>query len=61
MIPIAPLKSSFMIISIIGFLLSIYLVSNIWPQMGFAFAVVFVLMFIASLISMTYAPLEDYK
>lgn len=57
---IAPLKGSFMIASIIGFIISAIWVYNISPQFGFAFALVFTLMFIASLISMTYAPVP-YK
>ena len=61
MIQTAPLKASFMVLSIVGFLASVYLVSDWWPQMAFAFAVVFVLMFIASLVSMTYAPLKEYR
>jgi|ETN02SMinimDraft_4_1059925.scaffolds.fasta_scaffold142237_2 hypothetical protein len=55
---VVPLKASFMIISIVGFLLSVYLVDNVWPQMAFAFATVFVLMFIAALISMSKVPIK---
>jgi hypothetical protein len=61
MINIAPLKTSFMAASIIGFFVSVYWVSKVWEQMAFAFAILFVLMFVASLISMTYAPLRAYR
>jgi len=56
---VAPLKGSFMLISILGFVISAIYVYDINPKFGFAFSLVFVLMFIASLISMTYAPIED--
>ena len=57
---IAPLSGSYMITSIVGFLISVYIV----PKSGipnattwsFTFVLFFTLMFIASLISMTYAP-----
>ncbi len=51
----APLPGTFMIISIIGFLVvSIYTSSGrIAASWGFAFGLVFVLMFIASVISIT--------
>jgi len=53
---IAPLSSSFMLASIVGFIISsvyLYPRSATW---GFAFVLLFVLMFVASLISMTYSP-----
>lgn len=53
---IAPLSGAFMITSIVGFLISaLYILpgSNTW---GFTFVLFFTLMFVASLISMTYAP-----
>ena len=49
-----------MIIAIGGFFISVYMVADLWPQMAFAFATVFVLMFIASLIAMTKAPVGKY-
>ena len=52
---VAPLPGSFMMISILGFLVSVLMVYNYSPSFGFAFATIFVLMFVASLISMTYA------
>ena len=68
MVPIAPLKGTFMIISILGFILSVlYLYDfkdaqgNIYPwapTWGLTFAIIFAIMFIASVFSMTYAPIE---
>lgn len=55
---IAPLSGSFMLTAIVGFLISatyIYPRSATW---GFTFVIFFVLMFVASMISMTYAPAE---
>ncbi len=52
----APLPGSFMITAIIGFLTSVVLIYPNSITWGFAFATVFVLMFAASLISMTHAP-----
>jgi hypothetical protein len=55
---IAPLSGGFMITSIVGFIISsmyIYPRNTTW---GFTFVLFFVLMFVASLISMTYAPAE---
>lgn len=52
---IAPLKNSFMVISMFGFVISaIYIVPKSL-QFGFAFCLVFLVMFIASVISMTYS------
>lgn len=50
-----PLKGSFMLISILGFFITIYLVQNLSYKI--AFALVFAAMFIASVISMTKAPI----
>ena len=58
---IAYLSGGFMITSILGFLISavyVYPVSNRW---GFTFAIFFVLMFVAAMISMTYGPDESMK
>ncbi len=49
---VAPLNSTFMLISILGFLISVMLVKDIsWKV---AFGLVFALMFIASILSTTY-------
>jgi len=59
---IAPLSGAYMITSIIGFLVSIYMIpsSNIPNSNTWAFTLVlfFTLMFISSMISMTYAPTD---
>lgn len=61
---VTPLNSTFMLTSIIGFLLSAFWVPTLgYPyasDFAFAFGIVFVLMFIASLISMTYSPLSEH-
>tara|TARA_Y100000310_G_scaffold47186_1_gene43783 strand:- start:12570 stop:12806 length:237 start_codon:yes stop_codon:yes gene_type:complete len=55
---VAPLKGGYMITSIVGFLISAYYVYDISAKWGFTFALFFVLMFVSSLISMTYGPDE---
>jgi len=56
---VAALPGSFMMSSILGFLISAIWV---WPtsqSFGFAFMTVFVIMFIASIISMTYGSADE--
>ena len=55
---VAPLKGGFMITSMVGFLISAIYVFDASPRWGFTFALFFTLMFVASLISMTYGPDE---
>ena len=59
----APLKSSFMLIAIMGFLISAYYVYTLPYEQstsyGFSFMLVFTAMFVASLISMTKAPVSE--
>ena len=55
---VAPLKGGYMITSILGFLISAYYVYDVSNRWGFTFALFFMLMFIASMISMTYGPDE---
>ncbi len=55
---VAPLSSSFMLTAMVGILISGVYVYPKDPTWGFTFLVFFVLMFIASIISMTYAPVE---
>ena len=57
--PVVPLKSSFMVTSIVGFLISVYYVMSISKTWGFTFALFFAMMLVASLISMTLAPVAD--
>ena len=55
----APLPGSFMITSIVGFLFSTMWVFPRSESYGVSFAIVFSLMFIASIISMTYADADE--
>jgi hypothetical protein len=55
---VAPLSGTFMISAILGFLISAFYIfpkSNPW---GLAFCILFTAMFIAAMISTTYAPIE---
>lgn len=54
-----PLKSSFMLSAILGFLISAYYVYPQSKNYGLAFMVVFTAMFVAAIISMTKAPVPD--
>jgi hypothetical protein len=56
-----PLKGSFMVSAILGFFISLYYVYPQSVSYGFAFMVVFAAMFVASLISMTKAPIVKSK
>ncbi|MEK6808145.1 MAG: hypothetical protein AABY14_00495 [Nanoarchaeota archaeon] len=53
---IVPLSGSFMITSIVGVMISIVYVYPKSAEWGFTFSLFFGLMFIASIISMTYSP-----
>ena len=53
-----PLKGSFMVISILGFLITIYLIYPNSFNYGVAFMAVFIVMFIASLVSMSKVPIR---
>ena len=53
---VAPLNNRFMLTSILGFLISTVWVLPNNPTWGVAFALVFALMFISSIISMTHGP-----
>lgn len=55
---IAPLSSGYMLTSIVGFLVSAFYVLPNSKTWGFTFVLFFTLMFVASLISMTYAPTD---
>ncbi len=52
-----PLKNTFTLIALLGLLISVYMVYEQSPSFGFAFIIVFAAMLIASLISMTKAPI----
>ncbi|MGB9748407.1 MAG: hypothetical protein ACP5OZ_00320 [Candidatus Woesearchaeota archaeon] len=55
---IAPLKASFMAASILGMIISAIFIIPDYPDWGMAFLILFAIMFISSLISMAYAPIE---
>jgi hypothetical protein len=65
---VVPLSAGFMLTSIVGFLVTIFFMypyvdtnysSSVWfHSLTFVFTLFFVLMFIASIISMTYSPLD---
>lgn len=55
---IAPLTGGFMVTSMVGFIISAIYVFPRSRTWGFTFSIFFVLMFIASMISMTYGPDE---
>ena len=55
---VAPLKGGYMITSMVGFMISAIYVFPRSQTWGFTFTIFFMLMFIASLISMTYGPDE---
>jgi len=60
---ITPLSSTFMLTSIVGFMVSAFFVPSMSDgalPYGIAFSLVFILMFIASLISMNNAPAVDF-
>ncbi len=55
----APLKGSFMVTAMLGLLISIYYVFPQNANFGFTFMIIFAAMFVASLISMTKAPVIE--
>ena len=55
-INVAPLSGGFMLTSMVGFLVSAIYVMPQSATWGFTFSTFFVLMFIASMVSMTYGP-----
>ena len=56
---IAPLPGSFMLASMLGFAISVVWVYPQSKSFAISFMIVFAAMFVASLISLTYAPAED--
>jgi len=54
----APLSSGYMLASMLGFLIAVIAIVPISLSWGAAIAFIFALMFIASVISMTHAPVE---
>lgn len=57
--PPVPLSSGFMVTSIVGGLISLFIVLPLSLPWGVTFTVVFGIMFIASIVSMTKAPVGD--
>lgn len=55
----APLSSGFLFVGLIGFIASLYLFDNLGPTWGFTAVLFFIIIFIASFISMTYASPEE--
>lgn len=55
---ITALSSSFMLTSMVGFIVSAFFVYGISKPWGFTFGLFFGIMFISSMISMTYAPAD---
>ena len=55
---VAPLSAGFMLTSILGAIISAFYIYKQSETFGFAFFLFFTLMFVASLISMTYAPVD---
>ncbi len=53
---VAPLSGGYMVTSIVGFLISAYYILPKSTTWGFTLVLFFVLMFVASMVSMTYAP-----
>ena len=56
---IAPLSGSFMVSSVIGFAISWIFVYKLSITWGITFMIFFIIMFIASIISMTHAPVSE--
>jgi len=54
-----PFSSGFMLTSILGFLISVLFVMKISLTWGFTFALMFVIMFIASVVNMSHIEAED--
>lgn len=57
----SPLKGSFMLVSMIGFFISYYMIYPISFNFGVTFMILCALMFIASIISMTKAPVINER
>ena len=54
----APLSNVYMMTSMLGFIISAWFVIPVSKPWGFALSITFLLMFIASVISMSKAPVE---
>lgn len=56
---VAPLSSTFMLTAMVGFLISVIYIPKLSLDWAFAFSLIFLLMFISSMISMTRATIDD--
>ncbi|MBN2367648.1 hypothetical protein JXC34_01420 [Candidatus Woesearchaeota archaeon] len=56
----APISGGYMATSLLGMLISIMYVYNQSPDWGAAFTLIFVIMFVASIVSMTVAEPDDF-
>ena len=56
----APLNGTYMAVSLIGLFVSVMYVYEQSADFGIAFAIVFAIMFVASLLSMTYADPDAF-
>ena len=56
-----PLKGSFMVTAVLGFLLSVYYVYPVSVNLGIACMAVFALMFLAAIVSMTVMPVRELR
>ncbi len=54
-----PFSSGFMLSTIIGFFISVFFVMSVSPTWGFTFALIFVIMFIASVVTLSQIEAED--
>ncbi len=54
-----PLSNGFMLVAILGFIITMIYSDHFGPTWGFTLALFFVIMFISSLITMTRAPVDD--
>ena len=62
MFKVAPLTSSFMLVSMFGFIISAFFVTHpIYRTWAWAFLIVFVIMFISSMISMSKTPIGNIE
>jgi len=59
MAKIAPLRSGFLVTSMIGFLVSVLYIPQFSKTWAFAFGIVFTIMFVASMISMVRGAPEE--
>ncbi|MFH1590385.1 MAG: hypothetical protein ABIC95_00505 [archaeon] len=53
-----PAASGMMLVSIIGFFISVFTIYNWWPEWGFTFALFFLILFVASLIRLSKAEAD---